>query len=219
MRQFFVTGIGTEIGKTFVSAALLREWSTGGHPVSAVKPLMSGFEIDEITASDAGLLLKAMGEGVTPETISSICLRHFPEPVAPNIALRSRRIDIKDQTLIDFIKPKLLSMANSLSLVEGAGGVMSPLTDTMLNIDLMTALDLPVILVATGYLGAVSHTLSAIEVIKTQGLEIAAIVVTQPTQTSQDPDTLADELIRLGHRSVLAMPYRGDAKALVQALQ
>ncbi|WP_084397917.1 dethiobiotin synthase [Henriciella aquimarina] len=194
MSAFFVTAIGTEIGKTYVSAALLRAWTGQGHGVHALKPVMSGFGEDELAASDAGQLLAACGQAVTPETVSRICLHRFEAPLAPNVAMRQAGVAQDYDGILAFTRERLAQAGADRMIVEGAGGVMSPLTDTALQLDFMVDLGLPVILVAAPYLGAVSHTLSAIDALQARGLDLAQLIISQPDPESPSPASLGGEV-------------------------
>jgi dethiobiotin synthetase len=174
----FVTAIGTDCGKTHISAAILRELAAAHRPALALKPLMSGYSPDALEASDAGRLLLACSQEVTAETVARICWKSFPDWLAPNVAARKAGVELRYGEMLGFVRNRL-DAHEGPALVEGAGGVMSPLTDTHTNLDMMADLGLPVLLMASNYLGAVSHTLTALEVLKTRGLDVAAICVTQ----------------------------------------
>lgn len=178
MRGYFVTATGTDIGKTYVSAGLLAAWRAQGLSVDATKPLMSGFSEDALEQSDAGRLLTAMGRDVTPASVSEICLHRLAPPIAPNVAMRRAGIEQDYAQIKGFVEQRLAT-PKDCHLVEGAGGVMSPLTDDSLQIDLMTDLRLPIILISAPYLGSISHTLTAIDAIRIRGLQIAAVVISE----------------------------------------
>ena len=144
MKGAFVTAIGTDCGKTHVSAAILRYLNDAGRPALALKPVMSGFSADQLEASDAGRLLLAMGSPVNADTVSDICWRSFIEPLAPNVAARRAGIALDYADMLAFLRERM-AREKGLVLVEGAGGVMSPLTDTHTNIDLAADLGLPVV--------------------------------------------------------------------------
>ncbi|WP_300395844.1 dethiobiotin synthase [Henriciella sp.] len=194
MKAYFVTAIGTEIGKTYVSGTLLRGWRQAGHAVHALKPVMSGFGEKELKVSDAGQLLAACGTAVDPETVSRICLHRFEAPLAPNVAMRQAGVKQDYQAILRFTRERLASATTDYCLVEGAGGVMSPLTDSALQIDFMADLGLPVILVAAPYLGAVSHTLTAIDALSARGLTLDRLIISQPDPASPAPSSLGEEV-------------------------
>lgn len=202
MTAVFVTAIGTDCGKTHVSAAVLRELTAQRRPALALKPLMSGYSPTTLEASDAGRLLLAMGKPV--DGVDEICWRRFTEWSAPNVAARRAGITLDYADLLDFVRTRLAGHGGAV-LVEGAGGVMSPLTDTHTNVDLMVDLGLPVLLLASNYLGAVSHTLTALEALGARSLRVAAIAVTQTLPNAGLAAPLVEELGRwTKHRIVEA---------------
>jgi dethiobiotin synthetase len=178
MSAYFVTATGTDIGKTFVTRGLIRTLRARGRKVAALKPVMSGFEPAEAAGSDAGLLLTALGRPATPEAIAEISPWRFAAPLAPDMAavLERRTLDIDE--LIRFSRDAAAAAHDTL-LIEGAGGVMSPITADHMALDWIAALRLPVILVAGSYLGTISHTLSALDVIARRDLAVAALVISE----------------------------------------
>lgn len=205
MSGIFVTAIGTDAGKTHVSCALIRAMAAQGRNLTPVKPLMTGLNPEQLAESDAGRLIAAQGRAVTDDAVADVALRWWPDYTAPNIAARlaGHRVSMAD--VLAFTRPRIAAAEHVL--VEGAGGVMSPLTDDATNIDLIVALGLPVLLVACNYLGAVSHTLTALECLERRGVQIAAVVVSQPWPTAGPPDGFADELRRLVAPPVVLAPF------------
>ncbi|HEV7690134.1 MAG TPA: dethiobiotin synthase [Hyphomonadaceae bacterium] len=195
MSGVFVTAIGTDCGKTHVSAALLRELARRGHPALALKPLMSGYSPEKLDQSDSGRLLLAMGRPVTAETVSDICWKSFTEWSAPNVAARRAGVALDYAEMLAWARGKL-DTHGGVALVEGAGGVMSPLTDTHTNLDLMEDLRLPALLMVSNYLGAVSHTLTALEVLWSREVDVAAIMVTQSLPNAGLAASMIEELGR-----------------------
>jgi dethiobiotin synthetase len=176
MRAFFVAGTGTDLGKTHVACALLRAARARGLSVDAFKPVVSGFDPDAPEASDPARLAAAMGR---PDAWAEISPRLYRAPLAPNLAARLEGETLAMTDLVASCRTWLNDRDVDLALIEGAGGVMSPMTDDATNLDLMTALNLPVLLVAGSYLGTASHLLTALEVLRARGLTVAAIVVSE----------------------------------------
>ena len=75
--RLFITSSGTEIGKTFVTAALIAQLRVAGHSVGAVKPLLSGFDEANVGATDTGIILDALGRDLAPENIAAVTPWHF----------------------------------------------------------------------------------------------------------------------------------------------
>jgi dethiobiotin synthetase len=194
LSAYFVTATGTDIGKTFVMRGLIHALRMRGRNVAALKPVMSGFEPAEAAGSDAGLLLAALGRPVTPEAIDEISPWRFAAPLAPDMAAarEGRTLDIRE--LIKFCGNAIAANRHVL-LIEGAGGVMSPVNADHVMLDWMTALRLPLILVAGSYLGTISHTLTALDVIARRGLKVTALVISEtagsPVRLNATRDTLA----------------------------
>jgi dethiobiotin synthetase len=206
--SLFVTAIGTDCGKTHVAAALLRELTRRGRPALALKPLMSGYSPEQLDASDAGRLLIALGRAVTPESVAEICWKSFTEWSAPNVAARRAGVTLDYTEMLSWARGKLEGH-DGLALVEGAGGVMSPLTDTHTNLDLMEDLRLPALLMVSNYLGAVSHTLTALEVLWSREVEVAAIVVTQSLPNAGLAAPMIEELGRWTKLPILEAGFSG----------
>ena len=184
MRQLFVTGAHTDVGKTYVACALLRAARAKGLSVGALKPVVSGIDLADWAASDPGQLLAAMDRPQTIAELDLIAPLRFAAPLSPPMAARLEGVDLRLSQLTDFCRAGLAASAADLMLVEGAGGVMSPMAEDGTGLDLMLALGLPSMLVGGSYLGAISHTLTAIETLRGRGLSIEAVVVSQ----SADPD-------------------------------
>ena len=177
MTAVFVTSTGTDIGKTFVTAGLIQHFRRAGRAVSAIKPIVSGFDPDTADSSDPGVLLTALGRPVQREEIERISPWRFKAALAPDLASarEGRIIDFK--AVIDFSQRAIA--ANGLLLIEGVGGVMVPLDTRHTVLDWMTALRLPLILVVGSYLGSVSHTLTALHVLALRNLSTVAVVVNE----------------------------------------
>ncbi len=204
-RNLFISAIGTDCGKTHIAAALLRQLVLRERSPVALKPLMSGHDPNDLASSDAGRLVAAAGHAITPAGIDEICWKRFEEPSAPNVAARRAGMALDYDALLQFIQARV--SATGATLVEGAGGVMSPLTDDHTNLDLMADLRFPVLLVATNYLGAVSHTLTALAVLAQRGLDVPALVISQPWPHAGPPSTFAEEVARWTSIPIVVAPF------------
>ncbi len=216
MTAYFVTATGTEMGKTYISTQILRAARASQRTVQAIKPLMSGFQPDDLNSSDAGHLLAAMGACVNAAAIDAIVAHRFAAHMAPNVAARRAGVELDYAHLLAFTRQRLGQA--DVTLVEGAGGLMSPLTDNHLHTDMMVALGLPVILVCGQYLGTISHTLTALKVLASYNIAVAAIAVSQPRPTAGEPDMLLPELARWTNAPCFSVPYGSSAAALATHL-
>jgi dethiobiotin synthetase len=172
----FITGTGTDVGKTFMAAALIRHYRAAGHAVAAIKPVVSGFDPAAAAASDPSVLLAALGRPITITEIDRISPWRFVAPLSPDIAAAREGRTLDFEALVDFSRQRI---AADLMLIEGIGGVMVPLDETHTVLDWMSALRCPVLLVAGSYLGTISHTLTALNVLAQRNLDIAAVVVSE----------------------------------------
>jgi dethiobiotin synthetase len=183
----FVTGTGTDVGKTFLSAALIRHWRAAGHAVAAFKPVASGFDPATAQASDAGVLLAALGRPITDvETISPW---RFAAPLSPDMAAVREGRELDFEAIVEF-SHRAATSADRV-LIEGVGGIMVPLDERHTVLDWMSALRLPVLLVAGSYLGTISHTLTALRVLAQRNLTVAAVAVSE----SMVPGAPLDETV------------------------
>lgn len=173
MPGLFITATGTDVGKTFVACALIRALRAEGREVGAFKPALSGFE--GIEGSDAGRLLEALGE----TDLDRMSPLRFIAPLAPPSAARLEGESLTLDDLAARCEARLAEEEWKLILIEGAGGLMSPLAEDGTNLDLLVRLQLPSVLVTGSYLGSISHTFTAMEVMFSRGLPLRAVVISQ----------------------------------------
>lgn len=192
MAALFITGTGTDIGKTWLACALLRHWCAAGQRPLAFKPLLSGFDASLPEASDAGQILAALGRDLTE--LDAIAPWRFAAPLSPNMAaaLEGRTIDF--DALVDFTR-RVANASPCPTLIEGVGGVMAPLTDRRTVRDWIAASGLPCVLVAGSYLGSLSHTLTALEALTKLGVAVKAIVVNESAGSGVELDAVIENLI------------------------
>jgi dethiobiotin synthetase len=173
----FVTGTGTDVGKTFIATALIRHLRIAGKVVDACKPVVSGFDPSHPAGSDPGLLLAALGIDPTPDQLDRIAPWRFSAAMSPHLAARAEGRSIDFKSLVEFSRTAAYRRATTL--VEGIGGIMVPLDSAHTVLDWMSALRIPVLLVAGSYLGTISHTLTALHVLAQRNLDIAGVVVSE----------------------------------------
>ncbi|MGH6823219.1 MAG: dethiobiotin synthase [Methylocella sp.] len=178
MSAVFITGTGTGVGKTFVAAGLIRYFRGLGQPVTALKPLVSGFDPAAPSGSDPAILIEALGREVTTDEFNRVSRWRFHAPLSPDMAARAENRAIDFQAVVDFCRAAIAGNDGAL-VIEGIGGIMVPLDARHTVLDLMRLLNLPLILVAGSYLGTLSHVLSAEDVILRHALDLCAIVVSE----------------------------------------
>lgn len=215
-QRFFVAGTDTDVGKTFVSCALLQAATAAGFSALGMKPLAAGARPTEagLRNEDALQLQAASSLDLPYEQINPVCL---PEPAAPHLAaaLVGRRITV--ERLAGFCRGALALRAN-LTLIEGAGGWRVPLNEREYLSDLAKALQLPVLLVVGMRLGCLNHALLTAEALARDGLVLGGWVANRidpALQHYQDNrDTLTE---RLGMPPLAEIPWFGAAARPVQA--
>lgn len=191
MTAYFVTSTGTDIGKTFVTAGLIRYLRGAGQPINALKPVVSGYDSSVVETSDPAVLLKALGRQVSADEITAIAPWRFRAPLSPDMAAAREGRSIEFDRLVEFSRAAVAN-APGILFIEGVGGIMVPLDAKRTVLDWMAALDIPLLLVVGGYLGAISHALTALDVLTQRKLKLAAIVVSESERgTVELDDTVA----------------------------
>ncbi|MFI4984481.1 MAG: dethiobiotin synthase [Solirubrobacterales bacterium] len=218
MRGLFVTGTDTGVGKTIVSAALLAAMAAEGEPVRAHKPVMTG--LDEQPDGDADGAWPADHEllgaaaGMAPDDVAP--LRYGPA-VSPDLAaaLAGERVE----------PARLLAAARAAGedetlVVEGVGGLLSPLAADFTVCDLAAALALPVLVAARPGLGTINHTLLTIRAARAARLDVRAVVLTPwPRGPSALERSNREAIARMGtvDVAVLGRVGRPEPAVLAQA--
>jgi dethiobiotin synthetase len=195
MSAFFITGSGTEIGKTFVTVALIHALRRRGGPVAALKPIASGLDPARPEDSDPGALLAALGEPVSAHTLDWIAPWRFRAPLSPDMAAARENRSIDFAKLIEHSKAAIAAAPGTL-LIEGVGGVMVPLDERHTVLDWIAALCLPTIVVSGSYLGAISHALTALDTLRSRRVTVAALIVNETPQSSVALDETATTIGR-----------------------
>jgi dethiobiotin synthetase len=203
----FVTATGTDIGKTFVTEGLIRALGRASGKVDALKPVLSGFDMATAAVSDSGRLLKALGRNITSAEIDRISPWRFKAPLSPDMAARLEGKSIDFTALLAFSHDRIAANQDVL-LIEGVGGVMAPLDDSHTVLDWMAALNLPVLLVAGSYLGTISHTLSALDVLARRGLHVLSVIVSESAGSTVNLDATVATIRRFAPSGtdIVALP-------------
>jgi dethiobiotin synthetase len=188
MTAIFVTATGTDVGKTFVAAGLIRHCRAAGRAVTALKPVVTGYYPAEAAGSDPGVLLAALGKPAEAADIERIAPFRFTAPLAPDMAARHENRTVDFNGLLGFCR-RAIADHDGLLLIEGVGGIMVPLDNQHTVLDWMAALKLPLLLVTGSYLGTVSHTLTALDVLARRNLAVKALIV---NETPGSAVTMAD---------------------------
>lgn len=172
--SIFITGTDTGVGKTYVAAGIAAELTRRGVDVGVMKPAETGCSTRarRLFPRDAYRLMKAAG---VRDSLSLVNPYRFQKPLAPAVAadLEKEKID-PDKIIKAYQK---LSIKYDFMIVEGAGGIMVPLSQNYLYLDLAEDLGLPVMIVARPGLGTINHTLLTIAALRERKTTIAGVVI------------------------------------------
>ncbi|MCK5805956.1 MAG: dethiobiotin synthase [Lentisphaeria bacterium] len=188
----FITATGTDVGKTFVSAALLRALLARNIDCAYLKPIQTGGD-SSLTTADRAPDLRAVLDacGPLPGTPDPMTMAPavFRKAASPHLAaaLEGRRVDF-EKILAAF---DTLSRAHDVLVVEGAGGIMVPLGEGRTTLDLMQRLAIPALVVTPNRLGCVNETLLTLDKLARSGIETLGVLFNRIDETG-DPEILAD---------------------------
>jgi dethiobiotin synthetase len=212
MRGLFVTGTGTEVGKTVVAAATAHAARGAGDRVAVFKPAVSGLDDyplrPEVWESapelpDHALLRLSAGSRQGDEEVAPY---RFGPPVSPHLAAELAGREIEP----DVLRAAALAATEGANLLvcEGVGGFLVPLTPKYLVRDLARDLALPVVVVASPGLGTINHTLLTIQAVRGAGLEVAAVILNPwPAEPSPIETSNRETITRLGSVTVETLPH------------
>lgn len=179
---YFISGIDTGIGKTYTTGYLAKLWNAQGKKTITQKLIQTG---NSDISEDIEQHRKMMQMGWFPEDESKLTMPEiFTYPASPHLATKIDGREIDFQKIEDATQQ--LTHKYKVVLLEGAGGLMVPLTTEVLTIDYLAEKKFPVILVSSGRLGSINHTLLSLEALKSRGLELYALAYNLNDE-SQDP--------------------------------
>lgn len=175
-RGWYITGTDTDVGKTYIACRMLQELRMNGVRVGAYKPAASGARSRE--SSDAYQLWVAMGRSASEQMVNP---QSFAAPLAPPIAAERENRRVDEELLIAGVS-RWFGECDAL-LVEGAGGLLSPISWNLTNADLARAIGYPLVVVARNRLGVVHQVLVTCEAAKSYGLTVAEVVLNDVSST------------------------------------
>ncbi|PMB54880.1 dethiobiotin synthase [Coxiella endosymbiont of Rhipicephalus microplus] len=161
--KFFVTGTDTNVGKTYISTALLRTFTTRGFSTFGIKPIASGCQnINGVLRNEDALALQEASSVKKPyEYINPVA---FEAPIAPHIASQLKNVTLTTSVLLEKINKSLL-ISSDVCIIEGVGGWFVPLNNQESMADLVKLLNIPVVLVVGIKLGCLNHTILTVNAI------------------------------------------------------
>jgi dethiobiotin synthetase len=173
---FFISGTSTGIGKTYISSLLIKAFGFSGL-VSYMKPVQTGCSHPDAPDTDL-TFVKQHSSPFFPGTTSDHTPYSLETPCSPHLAA-SLSNTLIDTTEIVRSYHKILSHVSTL-IVEGAGGLLVPLSETISTLDLIKLLHIPVILVTTPNLGTLNHTFLSVNQLRISGVTLAGVIMNNP---------------------------------------
>jgi dethiobiotin synthetase len=202
----FITSSGTGTGKTLIACALCHQLGARGLRVQGLKPVISGFDPTEAGQSDTGLILRSLGREINEDAIAGTSPFRFLAPLAPPMAARREGRRIALDEIVDFCRRSATDDFD-ITVIEGVGGVMAPLTEEATVIDWMAELKVPALIVLGSYLGAISHGLTALGALAARAIPIAGIIVNESEESPVDlAETVAGFRRFLPAHGIIAVP-------------
>ncbi|MDT8389623.1 MAG: dethiobiotin synthase [Lentisphaeria bacterium] len=207
---YFITGTGTDVGKTLVTAGLFRAFLRRGLTTRAVKPVQTGCFVTpagDVIAPDTRLYEQA-AQGLTGGDI--LVFHTFTPACSPHLAARLAG----EQLSVRALERNIADTAEGADviLVEGAGGALVPLNDTETSLNLIKSLGFPVVVVADNRLGMINHTLLTLEVLKQSGVDIAGVVINHCSPVTDENRFIREDnptaIARFGNAAILGeLPF------------
>jgi adenosylmethionine-8-amino-7-oxononanoate aminotransferase len=226
---FFVTGTDTDVGKTQITAALLRHWvisaNSNDGPIAAIKPIQTGY--GEGVASDVDVYRLAIADMLVnrQRRVRVGCLRKFRAACSLHLAAALEGKTIAAEPLLEELRVIVKSHAGTL--IEGAGGILVPINGLEFTMaDLVAALDIPIVLVAPNRVGVLNHIFLTMAELARRALTVAAIVLNQvseetsPEELRYGEDNVDQVKSRFPSVPVIAIPFcPGETSVRVGAME
>lgn len=217
-RGYFITATGTEVGKTYVSALLIKALREHGFDAGYYKPALSdAYEQDgKLVPGDAAYVCKTAGLDAEPASLVSFI---YSTPVAPHLAARQEnKPEVSLEHIIEDFKHH--SAEYDMLVVEGCGGIICPLNEStgLMLTDVMQALALPLLIVAPAGLGAINATLLTVDFARQLELDIAGIILNGYDNSNVLHHDNAAQIERLSGVPIVAYVAQGDATLHIDKL-
>lgn len=193
MKRLFISGTGTDVGKTIATAGIAALAVESGMRVAVIKPIQTGVpeytpDIREIRALSPGIL------DLSEEFASAYT---FSLPASPHLAAAEEGKIVSIRTMLDFVEKVERNLSPDILIIEGAGGVLVPLNDNETFLDFMIALGAPILVVALAGLGTINHTLLTLEHLKRNDAAVSGVIInrypTPPGVIEQDNVTTIEK--------------------------
>lgn len=218
----FIAGTGTDVGKTVVTAGVLRWLRRDSSAAMVMKPVQTGCQVGEdgrMIAPDIDFVLRAANVAVDKETLSHLAPYLFTPACSPHLAARmaGERIDIGEI----LASAQWLADRHQRLVVESAGGVAVPLNESQTMLDLAWEMGMPVLLVGHSGLGTINHVLLSLEAIRGRGCNLLGVILNDIAPVSAADSYIHDDNVRAVEsfgkvRGVTRIPYLGAPPEMEQ---
>ena len=205
MNSFFVTGTDTDVGKTCVCAAIAKHLRDDGVDVGVMKPFASGYKASADSVSgDVEILMKYSG---AKDSVDLVNPYYFELPTSPYDACKQLNLEIDISKVIESYKQ--LASIHDVVIVEGIGGIMTPISKNYFVSNLISDLQLSSIIVSGSKIGTVNHLMLTYEYARQKKLNLKGFVVNQNVLDGYELSNLKHQIFGLtGHKVFGAIPYQ-----------
>ena len=181
-KKIFISGTNTEVGKTFISENIIKMFELKGIMVSPFKPIETGCRMksSKLLPHDSTIFFKAIHKRITLDQINPY---RFIEPISPAAAIKRSRKKIYISSYVKKLKDLPIS---DITIIEGAGGLCSPLASDGYNIDLIKRINIPTILVAKDEIGVINNVMLSINMLKKYRIKVLAIVLNRKSNNQPE---------------------------------
>jgi dethiobiotin synthetase len=190
MKRFFIIGTDTDVGKTHISCNLIKSFKKLNIRSMCFKPVSSGCIINADVSDDTAQILSAYENALSKDDIT---LYSFKDAIAPHIAAKIEKKNIDIDSIYNFIND-INSNDYDITLIEGAGGLLTPYSETETQLDLIKRLKIPVILISGIKVGCINHTILTINELQRNGVDIFGWIanrnIQETTHTTEQIQTI-----------------------------
>jgi dethiobiotin synthase len=211
----FIAGTGTDVGKTVITAGVLRWLCRHSSAAMAMKPVQTGCEAGSdgrMTAPDIDFVLRAANVSVDAETLAHLAPYLFEPACSPHLAARMAGQSIETGRIL--ASARWLATRYQRLVVESAGGVAVPLNESQTMLDLAWELQMPVLLVGHSGLGTINHVLLSLEAIRRRGCNLLGVILNDACPVSEAERYIHVDNVRsvelFGRIRVTRIPYLGQ---------
>ncbi len=201
MKSYFITGTDTDVGKTWIIAGLARAFRNMGINIGIMKPFAAGtLQKTGFKSKDVEILSRAAKVN-DPENL--VNPQFFPIPASPYTAMKNSEVHVKVNVDLILQNFKKLSSIHDSILVEGMGGIMTPIMKNYYVTNLINDLNLETIIVTRTRIGTLNHTIMTCKMAKKYGIHVRGIIINQIDLDGYDVDVLKDDIEDVTGFSVL----------------